>query len=513
MKFTNGYWLLRDEMKAAYAVEYGSHRVYGQELTMYLPCSHIVDRGSCLNIPLLTVTLSSPMDGVIKVSAVHHDGAVYNGPFAKIYTGDAHVRIEENEEQLIYQTGSLKAVIDKAPSGYKMAFYEGYTFLTESSFRNLAYMQDTKTGKNYMLEQMFLDVAEYVYGFGERFTPFVKNGQVVEMWNEDGGTASEIAYKNIPFYVTNKGYGILVDNEGDVAYEIASEKVEKFPIVLKADGLALGKGVLICNTLEEAKDGVKEIMEDKKFGSAGNTMVIEEFMTGREVSVLTYVDGKTIKPMTSAQDHKRAKDGDQGLNTGGMGTFSPSPFYTEEVDAFCKAHIYQATVDAMAAEGREFKGIIFFGLMLTADGPKVLEYNARFGDPEAQVVLPRMKTDIVDVFEACIDGTLDQIDLEFEDNAAVCVVLASDGYPVSYQKGFPIKGLDAFKEKEGYYVFHAGTAKKDGQIVTNGGRVLGVVAKGDDLKQARANAYKAIDLVEFDNKYYRHDIGKAIDEA
>lgn len=286
-----------------------------------------------------------------------------------------------------------------------------------------------------------------------------------------------------------------------------------FPTVLKADGLALGKGVLICNTLEEALAGVDEIMLDKKFGAAGNRMVIEEFMTGREVSVLSFVDGKTIRIMTSAQDHKRAKDGDQGLNTGGMGTFSPSPFYTEEVDAFCKAHIYQATVDAMAAEGREFKGIIFFGLMLTADGPKVLEYNARFGDPEAQVVLPRMKTDIVDVFEACIDGTLDQIDLEFEDNAAVCVVLASDGYPVFYQKGFPIKGLDAFKEKEGYYVFHAGTAKKDGQIVTNGGRVLGVVAKGDDLKQARANAYKAIDLVEFDNKYYRHDIGKAIDEA
>ena len=301
------------------------------------------------------------------------------------------------------------------------------------------------------------------------------------------------------------------ENFTDPQEALAYLETAKFPIVLKADGLALGKGVLICNTLEEAKDGVKEIMEDKKFGNAGNTMVIEEFMTGREVSVLTYVDGKTIKPMTSAQDHKRAKDGDQGLNTGGMGTFSPSPFYTEEVDAFCKAHIYQATVDAMAAEGREFKGIIFFGLMLTADGPKVLEYNARFGDPEAQVVLPRMKTDIIDVFEACIDGTLDQIDLEFEDNAAVCVVLASDGYPVSYQKGFPIKGLDAFKDKEGYYVFHAGTAKKDGQIVTNGGRVLGVVAKGDDLKQARANAYKAIDLVEFDNKYYRHDIGKAID--
>ena len=204
---------------------------------MYLPCSHIVDRGSCLNIPLLTVTLSSPMDGVIKVSAVHHDGAVYNGPFAKIYTGDAHVRIEENEEQLIYQTGSLKAVIDKAPNGYKMAFYEGDTFLTESSFRNLAYMQNTKTGKNYMLEQMFLDVDEYVYGLGERFTPFVKNGQVVEMWNEDGGTASEIAYKNIPFYVTNKGYGILVDNEGDVAYEIASEKVERIQFSVEGERL------------------------------------------------------------------------------------------------------------------------------------------------------------------------------------------------------------------------------------------------------------------------------------
>ena len=201
-------------------------------------------------------------------------------------------------------------------------------------------------------------------------------------------------------------------------------ETSKYPIVLKADGLALGKGVLICNTKEEAMDGVKELMLDKKFGNAGNTIVIEEFMTGREVSVLSFVDGKTIKIMTSAQDHKRAKDGDQGLNTGGMGTFSPSPFYTEEVDEFCKKYVYQATVDAMAAEGREFKGVIFFGLMLTEDGPKVLEYNARFGDPEAQVVLPRMKNDIIDVFEACVDGTLDQIDLQFEDNAAVCVVLA-----------------------------------------------------------------------------------------
>lgn len=286
-----------------------------------------------------------------------------------------------------------------------------------------------------------------------------------------------------------------------------------FPIVLKADGLALGKGVLICNTLEEAKDGVKSIMLDKQFGSAGNKLVIEEFMTGREVSVLSFVDGKTIKTMTSAQDHKRAKDGDEGLNTGGMGTFSPSPFYTEEVDEFCKKYVYQKTVDAMAAEGRPFTGIIFFGLMLTEKGPRVLEYNARFGDPEAQVVLPRMKNDIVEVMEACIDGKLDEIDLEFEDNAAVCVVLASDGYPVQYEKGLPISGLDNFKDKDGYYVFHAGTALKDGQIVTNGGRVLGVTAKGATLQEARANAYEATKWVDFDNKYCRSDIGKAIDEA
>ncbi len=288
----------------------------------------------------------------------------------------------------------------------------------------------------------------------------------------------------------------------------------KLPIVLKADGLALGKGVLICNTLEEAKAGVKEIMEDKKFGSAGNHMVIEEFMTGREVSVLSFVDGKTIQIMSSAQDHKRAKDGDLGLNTGGMGTFSPSPFYTKEVDAFCKEHIYQKTVDAMAAEGREFKGIIFFGLMLTEDGPKVLEYNARFGDPEAQVVLPRMKNDVIEVMQACVDGRLDQLKLEFEENAAVCVVLASDGYPLSYEKGFEIFGEETFDDKDGYYCFHAGTKKnEDGKIVTNGGRVLGITAKGADLKEARANAYAAADWISFENKYMRHDIGKAIDEA
>ncbi len=286
------------------------------------------------------------------------------------------------------------------------------------------------------------------------------------------------------------------------------------PIVLKADGLALGKGVLICATREEARAGVKTLMQDRQFGSAGDRIVIEQFMTGREVSVLSFVDGRTIRVMTSAQDHKRAKDGDQGLNTGGMGTFSPSPFYTPEIDAYCREHIYQPTVDAMRAEGREFKGVIFFGLMLTADGPKVLEYNARFGDPETQVVLPRMQNDIVDVFEACIDGTLDQIDLRFDDNAAVCVVLASDGYPEHYRKGFEITGLDAFDGKEGYYVFHAGSKfDAEGRIVTNGGRVLGVTALGSTLKEARGNAYRAAEWVHFENRYMRHDIGKAIDEA
>ncbi|MCI9421823.1 phosphoribosylamine--glycine ligase [Lachnospiraceae bacterium WCA-9-b2] len=303
------------------------------------------------------------------------------------------------------------------------------------------------------------------------------------------------------------------ENFTDAGKALEYLETVKFPIVLKACGLALGKGVLICNTPEEAKEGVRTIMLDKKFGDAGNEMVIEEFMTGREVSVLSFVDGDTIKTMTSAQDHKRAGDGDTGLNTGGMGTFSPSPFYTKEVEEFCNKYIYQATVDAMKAEGRPFKGVIFFGLMLTKEGPKVLEYNARFGDPEAQVVLPRMKNDIIEVVEACIDGTLNQVDLQFEDNAAVCVVLASEGYPVAYDKGLPISGLEEFKKHEGYYCFHAGTKFDGEQIVTNGGRVLGVTAKGKDLKEARANAYEAAKWVKFDNKYMRHDIGKAIDEA
>ena len=313
------------------------------------------------------------------------------------------------------------------------------------------------------------------------------------------------------YNIPTAAYETFTDPEKALEYL----ETAKMPIVLKADGLALGKGVLICQTLEEAKEGVKTLMMDKKFGSAGDEIVIEEFMTGREVSVLSFVDGNIVKIMSSAQDHKRAKDGDQGLNTGGMGNFSPSPFYTEEVDEFCKKYIYQPTVDAMKAEGRPFKGVIFFGLMLTPEGPKVLEYNARFGDPEAQVVLPRLENDIVDVFEACIDGTLDKVDLKFDnDRATVCVILASDGYPVEYKKGFPTEGLEKFKGKDDYYVFHSGTKFNDkGQIVTNGGRVLGVTATGKDLKEARKKAYEATEWVSFENKYMRHDIGRAIDEA
>lgn len=342
----------------------------------------------------------------------------------------------------------------------------------------------------------FLD--EGIKTFGPR-----KNAAIIE--------ASKAFSKDLmkKYNIPSAAYETFTDADEAIKYL----ETQTAPFVLKADGLALGKGVLICNTLEEAKDGVKEIMVDKKFGDAGDKLVIEEFMTGREVSVLCYSDGKTIIPMTSAQDHKRAGDGDTGLNTGGMGTFSPSPFYTEEIAKFCEENVYQRTIDAMAAEGREFKGVLFCGLMLTPNGPKVLEFNARFGDPEAQVVIPRMKNDILDVMEACADGTLDKIDLQFEDNAAVCVMLASDGYPVSYQKGFEIRGLENFKDKDGYYVFHSGTKFDDeGKVVTNGGRVIGVTALGDDLKQARANAYEAIELIDFDNKYFRHDIGKAIDE-
>ena len=311
-----------------------------------------------------------------------------------------------------------------------------------------------------------------------------------------------------------KKYGIptaAYENFNDPQKAIKYLETVNYPIVLKADGLALGKGVLICKTFEEAKSGIEELMIDKSFGDAGNTIVIEEFLEGREVSVLSFVDGTHYALMTSAQDHKRAKDGDEGLNTGGMGTFSPSPFYTEEVDRYCKEHIYQKTVDAMRAEGREFKGIIFYGLMLTKSGVKVLEYNARFGDPETQVVLPRMENDIIDVFEACIDGCLDKIDLKFEDNAAVCVVLASDGYPLKYEKGKKIKGLENFEGKTDIFAFHAGTKKVNGDVLTNGGRVLGITATAPTLKEARDKAYEATKLVEFENKYMRNDIGMSID--
>ncbi len=313
-----------------------------------------------------------------------------------------------------------------------------------------------------------------------------------------------------------KKYGIptaAYENFNDADQALAYLDTVSAPIVVKASGLALGKGVLICQTIDEAKDAVRSIMIDKQFGDAGAEIVIEEFLTGREVSVLCYCDGTHIKPMTSAQDHKRAKDGDQGLNTGGMGTFSPSPFYDDEVKRFCEEKVYQPTMDAMKAEGRDFTGILFVGLILTPDGPKVLEYNARFGDPEAQVVLPRMKNDIIDVMEACIDGKLDTVDLQFEDNAAVCVVLASDGYPEHYEKGKEIHGLEAFEGKDDYFVFHAGTKKDGDKILTNGGRVLGVTALGADLKTARANAYKATEWIDFSNKYMRHDIGKALDEV
>ncbi|HHU72028.1 MAG TPA: phosphoribosylamine--glycine ligase [Clostridiales bacterium] len=311
------------------------------------------------------------------------------------------------------------------------------------------------------------------------------------------------------YNIPSAGYETFNDSKSAIEYL----KCSKYPIVLKADGLAAGKGVLICNDFEEAQKGVKLIIEDKQFGSAGDRLVVEEFMTGREVSVLAFCDGSRILPMTSAQDHKRAKDGDQGLNTGGMGTFSPSPFYTKEIDEYCKKYIYQRTMDGMKAEGRDFVGILFVGLMLTAEGPKVLEYNARFGDPEAQVVLPRMKNDLVEVCEACIDGRLDEINLEFEDNASVCVVLASDGYPEQFKTGYPIHGLHRFDNEKDYMVFHGATKLEGDRIVTAGGRVLGVTAKGKDLKEARRNAYEATRWIEFDNKYMRNDIGKAIDET
>ena len=286
----------------------------------------------------------------------------------------------------------------------------------------------------------------------------------------------------------------------------------EYPIVLKADGLALGKGVLICENKEDALAGVDELMLDKKFGTAGDTIVIEEFMTGREVSVLSFVDGNTIKIMSSAQDHKRAKDGDQGLNTGGMGTVSPNPYYTQEVAKECMDKIFMPTINAMNNEGRTFKGCLYFGLMITPKGPKVIEYNCRFGDPETQVVLPRLKTDIVDIFEAIDNETLSDLDVEWSDDACACVIMASGGYPKSYPKGIEITGLSN-GQLDGVTVYHAGTKLQDNKLVTSGGRVLGVTALGDTLENALKKSYDAVEKIHFEGAHYRRDIGKRALEA
>lgn len=297
----------------------------------------------------------------------------------------------------------------------------------------------------------------------------------------------------------------VFDNPCDVLTYI-KEKNE-FPAVIKADGLALGKGVIIPENLEEAEKGVHEIMEDKIFGESGNHVVVEEFLTGPEVSVLAFTDGKCVKPMVSSMDHKRALDGDKGLNTGGMGTVSPNPYYTADIAKECMEKIFLPTIDAMNKEGRTFKGCLYFGLMLTPKGPKVIEYNCRFGDPETQVVLPRLKTDIIDIFEAINSGTLAELDIEWADEACACVIVASGGYPKSYPKGIEITGLEN-GQKDGVIVYHAGTAIKDGKLVTSGGRVLGVTALGSDLQQALDKAYSALDEIHFDNMHFRHDIGK-----
>lgn len=297
----------------------------------------------------------------------------------------------------------------------------------------------------------------------------------------------------------------VFDNAEDVI-DYIREKNE-FPTVIKADGLALGKGVIIPETLEEAEAGVREIMEDKIFGESGNHVVVEEFLTGPEVSVLAFTDGKCVKPMVSSMDHKRALDGDKGLNTGGMGTVSPNPYYTDDIAKECMDKIFMPTIEAMNKEGRTFKGCLYFGLMITKKGPKVIEYNCRFGDPETQVVLPRLKTDIMDIFEAINNETLSELDIEWSDEACTCVVIASGGYPKSYPKGLEITGLTN-GQTDGVTVYHAGTAIKDGKLVTVGGRVLGVTALGNTLEDALKKSYDAVDKINFENKHYRKDIGQ-----
>ena len=305
-------------------------------------------------------------------------------------------------------------------------------------------------------------------------------------------------------------YGIPTANyalfsESDEALEYL--KKQKYPLVVKADGLALGKGVIICKNQKEAEDAVNSIMIENNFGEAGKQVVIEEFLTGTEVSILSFTDGKTLSIMPASQDHKRAMDDDKGLNTGGMGTFSPSRVYTPELAQICMEKIYLPTINALNRGGITFKGILYFGLILTDEGPKVLEYNARFGDPETQVVLPTLETDLVDIFEAVIDGTLDKINIEWSDAACVCVIMASGGYPENYKKGYEIKGIEQAELDSNIIVFHAGTKKENGKYYTNGGRVLGVTAIDKDLKHARERAYKAVEKIQFQDAHYRKDIG------
>jgi len=302
----------------------------------------------------------------------------------------------------------------------------------------------------------------------------------------------------------------VFDNAED-AIEYIKERNE-FPTVIKADGLALGKGVIIPENLDDAIAGVKEIMEDKIFGASGNNIVVEEFLTGPEVSVLAFTDGKCVKPMVSSMDHKRALDGDKGLNTGGMGTVSPNPYYTQEVAKECMDKIFMPTINAMNNEGRTFKGCLYFGLMITPKGPKVIEYNCRFGDPETQVVLPRLKTDIVDIFEAIDNETLSDLDVEWSDDACACVIMASGGYPKSYPKGIEITGLSN-GQLDGVTVYHAGTKLQDNKLVTSGGRVLGVTALGDTLENALKKSYDAVEKIHFEGAHYRRDIGKRALEA
>ena len=304
------------------------------------------------------------------------------------------------------------------------------------------------------------------------------------------------------YNIPTAGYEVFTDSESAIKY------LEKgsFPTVIKADGLALGKGVIIAQDLEEAKQAVHEMIDEGKFGKSGARVVIEEFLTGPEVSVLAFTDGKTVKPMVSAQDHKRAYDNDEGLNTGGMGTFSPSRLYDKAKADDCMENIFIPTIKAMVAEGRPFKGVLYFGLMMTKDGVKVIEYNCRFGDPETQVVLPRLQSDLVEIMEAVIDERLDEIDIKWADNAAVCVVMASGGYPVAYEKGYEIRGIED-AQSAGAVVFHAGTAKKDGKFVTNGGRVLGVTAVDENLDKAIESAYNAVKKIDFKDVHYRKDIG------